>query len=42
MNGVKQRIAELMEKKNFHADVEFLGPIMKQTAKEFGQIFLGR
>jgi iron(III) transport system substrate-binding protein len=40
--GVKQRFPELMEKEIFHADVEFISPIMEQTAKEFGQIFLGR
>lgn len=40
--GVKQRFPELMEKEIFHADVDFISPIMEQTAKEFGQIFLGR
>lgn len=40
--GIKQRFPELMEKEIFHADVEFISPIMEQTAKEFGQIFLGR
>jgi len=40
--GVKQRFLELMEKESFHADVDFIRPIMEQTAKEFGQIFLGR
>jgi len=40
--GVKQRFPELMEKELFYSDVEFIGPIMDQTAKEFGQIFLGR
>ena len=40
--GVKQRFPELMEKEIFYADVDFIGSIMEQTAKEFGQIFLGR
>ena len=40
--GVKQRFPELMEKEIFHADVEFISPILEQTIKEFGQIFLGR
>ena len=40
--GVQQRFPELMEKEIFHADIEFISPIMEQTAKEFGQIFLGR
>jgi iron(III) transport system substrate-binding protein len=40
--GVKQRFPELLEKEIFHADVEFISPIMEQITKEFGQIFLGR
>lgn len=36
-----EEFPELMEKEIFHADVEFIGPIMEQTTKEFGQIFLG-
>ena len=40
--GIKQRFPELMDKELFHSYVEFIGPIMEQTAKEFGQIFLGR
>jgi ABC-type Fe3+ transport system substrate-binding protein len=40
--GVKQRFPELVEKESFLVDVEFIASIMEQTAKEFGQIFLGR
>jgi iron(III) transport system substrate-binding protein len=40
--GVKQRFPELVEKEPFLVDVDFIGPIMEQTGKEFGQIFLGR
>jgi iron(III) transport system substrate-binding protein len=40
--GVKQRFPELVEKEPFIVDVDFIGPIMEQTGKEFSQIFLGR
>ena len=40
--GVKQRFPELVEKESFLVDVEFIGPILDQSGKEFGQIFLGR
>ncbi|HEX2228209.1 MAG TPA: hypothetical protein VHM64_13815, partial [Candidatus Binatia bacterium] len=40
--GVKQRFPELVEKESFLVDVDFIGPIMDQSGKEFSQIFLGR
>lgn len=40
--GVKQRFPELVQKEAFLVDVDFIGPIMDQTGKEFSQIFLGR
>jgi iron(III) transport system substrate-binding protein len=40
--GVKQRFPELVEKESFLVDVDFIGPIMDQTGKEFSEIFLGR
>ncbi len=40
--GVKQRFPELVQKEYFLVDVDFIGPIMDQTGKEFSQIFLGR
>jgi len=40
--GVRQRFPELVEKEMFLVDVDFIGPIMDQMGKEFGQIFLGR
>jgi iron(III) transport system substrate-binding protein len=40
--GVKQRFPELMEKETLLVDVDFMAPILDQSAKEFGQIFLGR
>jgi len=40
--GVKQRFPELVEKEYFLVDVDFIGPIMDQTGREFSQIFLGR
>jgi iron(III) transport system substrate-binding protein len=40
--GVKQRFPELVEKDSLLVDVEFIGPILDQTGKEFSQIFLGR
>ena len=40
--GVKQRFPELVQKESFLVDVDFIGPIMDQTGKEFSQIFLGR
>jgi hypothetical protein len=40
--GVKQRFAELAEKEYLLIDVDFIGPILDQSGKEFGQIFLGR
>jgi iron(III) transport system substrate-binding protein len=40
--GVKQRFPELVEKEMFLVDVDFIGPLMDQMGKEFGQIFLGR
>jgi len=40
--GVKQRFPELVDKESFLVDVDFIGPIMDQTGKEFSQIFLGR
>jgi len=32
----------LVDKESFLVDVDFIGPIMDQTGKEFSQIFLGR
>jgi len=40
--GVKQRFPELVEKESFLVDVDFIGPLLDQSAKEFSQIFLGR
>ena len=40
--GVKQRFPELVEKESFLVDVDFIAPILDQSGKEFGQIFLGR
>lgn len=40
--GVKQRFPELTEKESFLVDVDFIGPILDQSGKEFSQIFLGR
>ena len=40
--GVKQRFPELVEKESFLVDVDFIGPIMDQTGKEYSEIFLGR
>jgi len=40
--GVKQRFPELVEKDYFLVDVDFIGPILDQSGKEFSQIFLGR
>jgi iron(III) transport system substrate-binding protein len=40
--GVKQRFPELVEKEPFLVDVDFIGPIMDQTGKEYSEIFLGR
>ena len=40
--GVKQRFPELVEKESFLADVDFIGPILDRSGKEFSQIFLGR
>ena len=40
--GVQQRFPELVEKESFLVDVEFIGPIMDHSGKEFSQIFLGR
>jgi iron(III) transport system substrate-binding protein len=40
--GVKQRFPELVEKDYFLVDVDFIGPILEQSGKEFSQIFLGR
>ena len=40
--GVKQRFPELVEKEPFLVDVDFIGPILDQSGKEFSQIFLGR
>ena len=40
--GVKQRFPELVEKEYFLVDVDFIGPILDQSGKEFSQIFLGR
>jgi iron(III) transport system substrate-binding protein len=39
--GVKQRFPELTIKESLLVDVDFIGPILDQTGKEFGQIFLG-
>jgi iron(III) transport system substrate-binding protein len=41
-NGVKQRFPELVEKESLLVDVDFITPIMDQSAKEFSHIFLGR
>lgn len=40
--GVKQRFPELVQKEPFLVDVDFIGPVMEQTGKEFSQIFLRR
>src|SRR6266850_2502205 len=40
--GVKQRFSELVERESLLIDVDFIGPILDQSGKEFGQIFLGR
>ena len=40
--GVKQRFPELVEKEYFLVDVDFIGPLLDQSGKEFSQIFLGR
>jgi iron(III) transport system substrate-binding protein len=40
--GVKQRFPELVEKETLIVDVNFIGPILDQSGKEFSQIFLGR
>jgi iron(III) transport system substrate-binding protein len=40
--GVKQRFPELMEKEYLLVNVDFIGPILDQSGKEFSQIFLGR
>lgn len=40
--GVKQRFPELVEKDSFLVDVDFIGPLLDQSGKEFSQIFLGR
>jgi iron(III) transport system substrate-binding protein len=40
--GVNQRFPELVEKDPFLVDVDFIGPILDQSGKEFSQIFLGR
>ena len=40
--GVKQRFPELVEKDSLLVDVDFIGPILDQSGKEFSQIFLGR
>ena len=40
--GVKQRFPELLEKESLLVDVDFIGPILDQSGKEFSQIFLGR
>jgi hypothetical protein len=40
--GVKQRFPELVEKESLLVDVDFIGPVLDQSGKEFSQIFLGR
>lgn len=40
--GVKQRFPELVEKEFFLVDVDFIGPVLDQSGKEFSKIFLGR
>lgn len=40
--GVKQRFPELVEKESFLVDVDFIGPVLDQSGREFSQIFLGR
>lgn len=40
--GVKQRFPELVAKEYLLVDVDFIGPILDQSGKEFRQIFLGR
>jgi iron(III) transport system substrate-binding protein len=40
--GVKQRFPELVEKESFLVDVDFIGPVLDQSSREFSQIFLGR
>lgn len=40
--GVKQRFPELVAKESFPVDVDFIGPVMEESGREFRQIFLGR
>ncbi|MGH7769193.1 MAG: ABC transporter substrate-binding protein [Candidatus Binatia bacterium] len=40
--GVKQRFPELVEREPLLVGVDFIAPILDQSAKEFSQIFLGR
>lgn len=40
--GVKQRFPELVEKDSLLVDVDFIGPILNESGREFSQIFLGR
>jgi iron(III) transport system substrate-binding protein len=40
--GIKQRFPELIEKESQLVDVDFIGPLLDQSGKEFSQIFLGR
>src|SRR5919106_488355 len=39
---VKQRFPELVEKNSLLVDVDFIGPILNESGREFSQIFLGR
>lgn len=40
--GVKQRFPELVEKESLLVGIDFIAPILDQSAIEFSQIFLGR
>jgi len=38
--GVKQRFPELGEKESIAVDIDFIGPILQETSKEFREIFI--
>lgn len=40
--GIKQRFPELVAKEYLLVDVDFIGPILDQSGKELGPIFLSR
>ena len=39
--GVKQRFPELVQKESILVDVDFIGPILEETGREFRAIFVG-